>query len=76
MSSLLRGERSGPGSGRVLYPLFAAALLGPIRLDYKSPGGFEPSDRGKSQSPLLAKGKDMGIIAFIILGLLAGAIAK
>jgi uncharacterized membrane protein YeaQ/YmgE (transglycosylase-associated protein family) len=31
---------------------------------------------GKSQSPLLAKGKNMGIIAFIILGLLAGAIAK
>jgi uncharacterized membrane protein YeaQ/YmgE (transglycosylase-associated protein family) len=31
---------------------------------------------GKSQSPLLAKGKNMGIIAFVILGLLAGAIAK
>ena len=31
---------------------------------------------GKSQSPLLQKGKDMGIIAFIILGALAGVIAK
>ena len=40
------------------------------------PAGLSQAPVGKSQSPLLAKGKNMGIIAFIILGALAGVIAK
>jgi uncharacterized membrane protein YeaQ/YmgE (transglycosylase-associated protein family) len=42
----------------------------------KRPSRFEPSARGEFSVAVTTEREEMGIIAFIILGLLAGAIAK
>ncbi len=63
-------------SDLIIQSLVAAAVFEPIRLDSKHLSEFERRARGEISISVLAKGKDMGIIAFIILGLLAGMIAK
>ena len=51
-------------------------LLGARSGSYRRPEWFEFSARREISVAVLVKGKNMGIIAFIILGLLAGGIAK